>query len=182
MIMRISSIFLILILCAGCRLGFDKDAESGELSATIPETILINISQVSVEGGKVISKMDAERLETFKNKNTLEITKLHYKELNKTGETTTEGVANQATYYTDTENARISGNIHFYSEKEKTGVRAEFLNWDHSKKILTSNEEEKVTVSKDDGSYIKGTGFRTDLRLREITFSGKVEGVYIEEE
>jgi len=173
--------FLILLL-SNCTLDYNDPDVKAQLADTIPETILYNITQIKVKNGNISSKIEAEKIETFKNKNIMYITKLHYMEIGKTGAIITEGWADQATYYTDTENAEISGNIYFYSREEEAGVRANYLNWDNQKKILTSGSKEKVTVSRDDGSYVEGSGFSTDFKLKEITFSGDVKGIYIDEE
>ena len=166
----------------GCSFDYNKMGEKDQLADTIPETILYNITQVRVRNGTISSKIAADKIETFKNKNIMYITKLHYTEISRTGETLTEGWADKATYYTDTENAEISGNIYFYSTEEKAGVHADYLNWDNQAKILTSRPGEKVTVSRDDGSYVEGFGFRANFKLKEITFSGNVKGIFIDEE
>lgn len=152
------------------------------MSDFIPETILRNISQIKVKSGRVSSILEAARVETYKNTNLMEVNEMHYLEIDQEGVPLTEGWADASTFYTDTENAEISGDIFFYSQTEKVGIYAQTLSWNNETRFLTSDPAEIVTVARDDGSYVRGAGFKADLNLKEITFSAGVSGVYVDED
>ena len=42
--------------------------------------------------------------------------------------------------------------------------------------------ETRVTLKKDDGSFLEGTGLEADLRRMEIKLKGGVQGRYVTEE
>jgi hypothetical protein len=65
---------------------------------------------------------------------------------------------------------------------EKGAVTASSLSWENKSKRLTAPPEEQVHISKDDGSFISGSGFVGDFRTRQLVFSGPVQGSYVSEE
>ena len=174
----ILSFILITLFVSSCSLDYSSANLAEDLSEKIPETIFIDFSQVQVRNSKITNKIEASRAESYTKKKEMVLENLRYREFNEDGELITEGKADRAVLNTETDDADMFGNIYFYSYTEKTGIYAETLFWKDKEEKLTSEEDEKVRVKKDDGSYIEGKGFETDFRIKEIVFNKKVQGSY----
>ena len=49
-------------------------------------------------------------------------------------------------------------------------------------KVLEGRPDGSVSLSKDDGSWVTGRGFRADARSRSFSFSGRTEGYFVDDE
>jgi LPS export ABC transporter protein LptC len=163
-----------------CSLDYSQATLPEDLSDKIPETVLIKFKQTNVEKGKIKRVVEADKAENFTKAKRTVFSNLHYSEYDSDGSKIVEGKANQAIYETETENAEITGNIWFHSFTEKTSIYAESLSWKKKEKLLSSKPDDLVRVVKEDGSYVQGTGFETDLRLKQIIINHGVSGSYIE--
>ena len=92
------------------------------------------------------------------------------------------GWADRVTYFTNTEDAEMEGNLAFHSKREEGSVSGEYLYWENETKILKSKTEYTVELEKDSGSNITGTGFEADFTTEHIIFTGKTEGIWVDEE
>lgn len=173
---------MLCLVFSGCSFDYSKAVSSDDLAEMIPETILSNISQFKVKNGRIVNHIEADKTESYGKRNQTVITNLHFSELNEFSEAVTEGWSDSAILHTDTEDTEMQGNIYFYSSTEKTGIYANTLYWNKGDDTLNSDVDETVTVVKEDGSRVNGKGFKTDFSLKEITFSGKVTGTYINDE
>ncbi len=174
-------VFLSLLL-ASCSLDYSQAALPEDLADTVPETIILKFKQTNVNERKVKQLLEADRAESFtKSKKTI-FQNLHYSEFDSEGVKVVEGKASEVVYQTESEDAEISGNVWFHSYSEKTSIYAESLSWKNKEKILTSGPDQLVRVIKEDGSFMQGTGFETDLRLKQVVFSRGVTGKYIKED
>ena len=93
-----------------------------------------------------------------------------------------DGRARTVVFYSDTENADISGGVRVHSASEKGDVSADSLYWENKTKKLRAPAAERVTIRKDDGSSLSGTGFSGDFSRRELIFTGPVKGSYVWQE
>lgn len=175
------ALFVSILPFVSCSLDYSQATVAEDLSEKVPETVLIKFTQTLVEQGKIKRILAADRAENFTKSKQTVFEKIHYSEYDANGGLVIEGKADKAVYATDTENAEIFGNIWFKSYEEKTTIFAETLDWKNKEKLLTSKPDAWVKVYKSDGSYIAGKGFATDLKLKQIVFTGGVSGKYIEE-
>ena len=174
-----ASVFLMtILLMAGCSLDYDQNMISDSMSESIPDTVLISFTHTVVRNGKAVFVITAEKAEAFSKKNRTLLTDVDFKEFDNDGKVTTKGRADHAVFYTDTENADLSGNLDFYSASENGGVTGDHLYWDSEKKVLNGDPDETVMLNKDSGSRLEGKGFEADFRYRTLSFDKDVKGSY----
>jgi len=164
---------------SGCSLDYKGAVIGEELSETVPDTILVNFKYTRVRQGQILAVVEGESGKTFSKKNETVLKHVHFIEYNGKGDILNEGWADNAVYHNDTGDARITGDIKVYSEKEKASVKAEELYWTAKSKLLKGNKDELILLKKDDGSYIEGKGFTANLKDKNIEFFSDVKGQYV---
>jgi LPS export ABC transporter protein LptC len=174
------SVCLALLILSGCSLDYRSAHIPEEIAENVPETVFVEFSQVLVRDGKVGTKLEAEKAENFTKKKQMVLWNVHFMDYDSNGDLLTEGRADKAVLYTETDDADIFGNIYLYSVSEKTSIYAETLYWKDKEERLTAAPEDKVRVKEDEGSSIEGRGFNTDFKRREIIFAYGVSGIYVQ--
>jgi LPS export ABC transporter protein LptC len=165
-------------LAAGCSLDYQL-ADDAKTAEGIPDTVAIGLVHKVHRGGRLSLQLEASRAETYNATNTTILSQAHFVEYDGEGATATEGKADKVVFHSDTENAEISGSVRVRSSSESGDVSAQSLAWLNKEKKLTAPADDKVTISRDDGTFITGRGFVGDFRSRQVTFSGPVEGRYV---
>jgi LPS export ABC transporter protein LptC len=180
---RVYILFIpVFLFFAGCSLDYKSAFESEKLAEKIPETILINFKHIVVDDNKKVFQIEAERAMIFKKNKLTSLTNVHFYEYDYEGNIVTEGWADNARFFRDTENAEIWGDVYFYSAKEGAEIYTPSLTWEKETKILQSKPEELVRINKDDGSFIQGRGFMADLRRKSVSFLSNVWGKIVRED
>jgi len=174
-------LFVIFFL-ADCHLNYREAMLSKELSENIPNVVLVRFRHTVVKNNSIVAIVEAERGEEYLKKGEIKLEKVRYTEFDEEGKIVDEGSADSAIYNTKTKDAEIVGNIKIRSEIEKGEIDASRLHWSNDKRLLVGDPNEKVVLKRDDGSFVTGRGFSSDLRLKEIKFSGEVLGRYIGKE
>jgi LPS export ABC transporter protein LptC len=145
----------------------------------VPDTVIVGLLHRVHKYGRLSFELEAARAESWNEKNQTILTDVHFVEYDSKGTKATEGEARRVVFHSDTENAEISGGVHVRSAQEKGDVRAEVLSWENKPKKLTAPAAEQVTIGKEDGSILVGTGFSGDFRKRQVSFAGPVQGTYV---
>ncbi len=164
------------LLIAGCSLDYSQVSLADEMSEEIPDSILREFSYTKVENGSPAYRLDAERAEFYSDRNLTSLNGLVFREYDSTGGLITEGRADAAAFFTDTESAELEGTLRFYSAIEEATVTTDYLYWDAEEKRLVGNSESRAVLVKDDGSRLDGIGFEVDVRRRLVDFTGPVSG------
>lgn len=180
-VLRVPAVAIALAL-AGCSIDYKGASIEEPTSAGIPDTVARGLLHRIHKDGRLSLELEAARAETYNAKNTTILTDAHFVEFDEKGGAATEGRARTVVYHSDTENAEISGSVTVHSAVEKADVRAETLSWENKTKRLSAPPTEQVSIRKDDGSLLVGSGFKGDFRSREVTFTGAVRGTYVWEE
>ncbi len=171
--------FLGSLFLTGCHLNYREAILSKELAKNIPNVVLINFRHTVVKDNSIVAIVEARKAEEYLKKGEIKLEDVRYTEFTANGKVADRGSANSAIYNTKTKDAEIVGNINIRSEIEKGEIWADRLYWSNDKRRLVGNPHEKVVLKRDDGSFVTGKGFSSDLRLREIKFSDEIEGKYI---
>jgi LPS export ABC transporter protein LptC len=151
----------------------------GPAAGSVPDTVAVGVVHRVHQDGHLSLELTATRAETWNDEKQTILSDTHFTEFNQDGTAATEGQARKVVFHSDTENADISGGVKVRSNVEKGDVSADSLSWDNKARRLTAPALEVVTLVKDDGTSISGTGFLGDFRSRELTFSGPVTGTYV---
>jgi LPS export ABC transporter protein LptC len=172
----------VLVLVAGCSIDYQGASTEEAAPSGIPDTVAVGLLHRVHRDGRLTLELQAARAESWNAKSQTILTDAHFVEFDEKGATATEGEARRVVYHSDTENAEISGAVHVHSASENGDVRAETLSWEKKTRRLTAPPTERVTIHKDDGSSITGTGFTGDFMNRTVMFAGPVQGTYVWEE
>jgi len=165
-----------------CRLdygsGLDKD-----LSEEIPDTVVYDFVHTVVENGSPRFSLTAKRAESYQAKKLMRLYSVSFIEY--AGGTSldqeqilSEGKADRAVFYTDTESAELSGSVYLYSAKEKSTIRSSYLEWNGDSRVLSSRTDAVSSIFNEEGSGISGSGFKADANRRSFGFEKHVDGQY----
>ena len=170
------------LFLAGCSMDYRATEVAEKAAAGVPDTVATGIVHKIFKNGHLSFVLEASQAQTFNSQKETMISDASFEELDDKGKVVTNGQAGSIVYHSDTENAEISGMVSVHSASEKAQVTADTLSWQNKEKRLSAAPGETVTVKKDDGSFIQGTGFVGDFRTRQVTYTGRVEGTYVWEE
>lgn len=170
------------IFLTGCTFDYEEARMAEDLSETVPETVLHEFTQVRMYKGVPQYRVYGSKAETYGKKKETVAEDVLFQEFDDEGQVVTEGSADRITYFTESENAELTGNLDFYSADEEAGIEGEYLYWNDEKQTLAGRPEERISMEKNDGSAISGRGFTAEISEKAIRFSDAVEGVWVDEE
>ena len=177
---RAFSAFFLLLLLGSCSLDYDQARVAESIEEQIPETILIEFTHTIVSEGCVWVVLEAERAETYGERKEIVLQGAVFREYDENGDLLTEARADSAVFKTDSEDATVSGSIVIYSPEQQASLKAGRLTWTREGRRLVAEDGQAVRLQKDDGSFVEGRGFSADLRRKELSFSSRVRGSYVE--
>ncbi|HUX52227.1 MAG TPA: LPS export ABC transporter periplasmic protein LptC [Spirochaetia bacterium] len=186
---RVSAAFSLVCACSalalsisGCSLNYRAAEVAQKLEANVPDLIFYNFQHTSFRHNRKTFQISAEVSKSFDQKKSQELTGIQFLEYNDSGEVITRGNADSAILYTDSDNVQLSGHISFYSKQEQATIGCSSLFWNDKARTLTSGAKEVVTIRKDSGTELTGTGFFADAARNEVRFSGPVSGTVVVED
>ena len=166
-----------------CSFDYDEAVVEEELSEYIPDSVMTGFSQTVIEedGSKI--RILASRAEIYEKLDKMVAEEIAFQEFDAEGRLRTEGRAEAAIYYTDTENAEFTGSIVFTLVEEGTTLAAEGISWEKESKRLTTPPGATVLLEREDGSFIEGRDMIADLRTMVVELGRAVRGrIVIKEE
>jgi LPS export ABC transporter protein LptC len=166
------------LAAAGCSIEGGPGVE-GPPAGEIPDTVAVGVVHRVHRDGRLSLELSAARAETWNDAQETILSDARFVEFDPDGAAATVGEAGRVVFHADTENAEVSGGVRVRSEQEEGTVTARSLSWDNTTRRLSAPPEETVTLRRDDGTSIAGTGFLGDFRARQLVFSGPVEGTYV---
>ncbi len=169
-------IFLFLISCSH---DYEESFFDEELSDETPNSVVINFREVVIKGGEPSYILEADKAETFNKRKSTVFTDLYFIEYNRSGEIATEGACVEAEYFNDTENIEFREKVILNAAEQGFFIEGDYLYWDNKQKSLAGGENSHVTIGRDDGSVIEGSGFYTSSAERSFAFKGKTKGKYV---
>lgn len=180
--------FFVAVLCGGalvtvgCSLDYDQVRVAEEISVDIPVTIIKDFTHTVVRNGRRAFSISAEVSESYPDRAEQLLEGIYFVEFDSDEEIVTEGIADRAVLYTETEDVEIYEGIEFYTKREEAGLSADYLFWNDEERILTSETDAEVTLRRDDGSEVEGRGFRADMKYKTMSFERDVRGVYVSDD
>jgi LPS export ABC transporter protein LptC len=169
---------------SACSLDYGSDLAE-DLGDGIPDTVVLDFSHTVVENGVPRFRLEAARGESYQSLKKMKLTDVRFTEYSaseaeKSGvEIATEGHADSAVFYTDTESAELSGAVRFYSAADGVTVESGYLKWDGEARILESRAETVTSLSDDDGTKLSGSGFKADAARKSFSFDNRADGRYV---
>jgi len=173
---------LIAVLFTSCKLNYKEADITETLADEIPNSILENFSQTVVENGNVSYFLSADYAETYNSKRVTYFDNIGFREYTAEGKTGTEGAAEKAVHYSDTDNIVFDGRIILNSESQNFVVKSDYLEWNNEKKILKSMDKTHVVIEQGEETKVEGYGFIADAQGKSFTFLENAAGRFVEDE
>lgn len=164
---------------AACSLDYGT-ALAEELGEGTPDAVVIGFEHTVVENGIPKFRISADRGESYRDQDKMRLKGVKFTEYSPDGDGSivSEGSADSATLYTDTESAEMSGDVRLRSVKDGITVSSSYLKWDGDARTLESRSEAMTTLADDDGSRLSGSGLKVDAATRSFAFERRVDGSY----
>ena len=167
-------ILVFLIFVTGCQFNYDESMMAEDLADEIPETILKNFSQVMVKDSLPAFYIQASESRSYGKLKETVFTGVRFQEYDDNGNVITDGRADNAKMFNETESVELWGNLNFYSEREEASLEGEYLFWDNENSTLSGKEDDRISIVEKNGSEIAGKGFfrRQQNKIHQIQQSG----------
>lgn len=166
------------LFLAGCTVDYNNPSEVIEKSESIPDSIMRNFQLVQMKNNKPYTEITSTLTEIYDRQNKTVLHNVKFTEYSSTSkDVITSGKADTVEYFNDSEDAKLTGNLNFYSKKDEIEMFGDSLYWNDDKKNISSDIESSIRVVKDDGSKIEGYGFSANLKNSTFSFEKSVTGV-----
>ncbi len=178
---HVTTVFLagLVMVVSGCSLDYGS-ALAEDLGDGIPDTVVLDFSHTVVENSAPRFRLEAARGESYQALRKMKLVDVRFTEYSASdGEISTEGRADSAVFYTDTESAELSGAVRFYSASDGVTVESGYLKWDGEARILESRADTVTSLSDDDGTRLSGSGFKADAARKSFSFDNRADGRYV---
>lgn len=172
----------LLLLAPRCSFDYRDTHLSESLSDDVPDSILTHYVHTSVRKGTPAFQVAAETSKTFNKKNEAQLSKVSFREFDSQEHVVSEGVADTATVYTQSDNVELRGNIRFTHRPDDFDIDAEYLYWNNEERSLEGGKNQLVSIRRGGGSAISGRGFSSSGAYRRVQFDREVEGSYADED
>lgn len=176
---RLAPVLALAAFLGGCSFDYGSGPGPEQLAEQVPETILTGVAHTVVRGGRLVAEIHAAEVENFPRDGRAVLHDVQYTEFDGTGAVVASGRADRAVYYTDSEDAEVAGAVELRSASQEASLSAEALRWDKALRLLSSDPDQMVTVSRDDGAHVQGAGLEVEVRRKTIRFSGPVRGLLV---
>ncbi|MDX9801710.1 MAG: LPS export ABC transporter periplasmic protein LptC [Spirochaetia bacterium] len=180
--MRNNLLFLIVFAHLSCSLDYEGALLDEELSGKTPNTVIINFSETVVKKGSTAYLIQGEKAETFDKKNLTVFTALYFAEYGNDNLIATEGEAEKASFYSDTENIEFNNSFRIDSREQGYYIEGSAAFWDGKARSLSAggkDNEKEIEIGKDDGSFIRGKGFKSSASDKSFSFESGAEGRFV---
>ncbi|MDR2404280.1 MAG: LPS export ABC transporter periplasmic protein LptC [Spirochaetaceae bacterium] len=169
-----------MLWAAAC--SFDYGAGS-ETDADQPDIVMDNVEYVRVRDGDPVVRFEAERVERYESRQTMELRQFSFEQFESHGlDINAVGNAGRASVETDSGNISMEGGVRIAVESEDITIETETLTWQDKERFLMGGDYNPVDIKRSDGTSFTGQGFSADARRRTWSFTYGVDGIYIHED
>ena len=167
----LAAAFLIL---SGC--SFDYGDQDPSIEGQ-PTAIFTDFTRSDVVKGKKSFVVSAEKAEYFDQENKIVLTNIAFSEYDtNTGSLRTKGESDRVVYFTESEDAEMTGFVSMYSAEEDAVFETDYLKYNGIHKTLEGRLDRTIMVRMGNGSWIRGAGFFADTVSRSFALRDGVEG------
>ena len=174
----------IVLLLASCALNYEKDRTPQP--DQVPQMVFDSLKQTGVKNGRILYTMDTDGAEVYQTKKQMLLKRFRFQEYDSKGALASHGEADSASIDTASNDARITGHLKVRSEEQKVTLEVEGgetggLSWANEDKILRTDPNTTVRLSKDDGSNIEARGLVLDFGSNTLELEESVRGTWTPE-
>jgi LPS export ABC transporter protein LptC len=173
---------LLLLAAGGCSLDYGDSELAEEIPEEVPDSVFSDYVFTSVREGRPVYRIYAATARLYHSRNEAELRDVLFREFAADGSVVTEGTAQEAYVNTATDDVRLEGELRFASSSYEAEIRAERLFWDGEEELLESRTGQEVTIVRENGTRIVGSGLLVHAPTRTVEFTGAVQGRYVYED
>jgi LPS export ABC transporter protein LptC len=179
-------LFIISMLCLAvfalgrCTFDYGDSASENDDQADI---VMGNVEYVRMRDGDPVVRFRAQQAERYENRQTMELQNFSFEQFYDHGnEINAAGSAGIGLVELDSGNIQLEQSIIIAVDSEDITIETDKLSWEDEKRILAGSDDHTVDIQRSDGTVFSGRGFSADSRRRTWTFTGGVEGSYVDTE
>jgi LPS export ABC transporter protein LptC len=162
------------------RCTFDYGDGSAETNDQA-DIVMGNVEYVRMRDGDPVVRFRAQQAERYENRQTMELQNFSFEQFyGHGGEVNATGSAGSGLVELDSGNIQLEQSVIIAVDSEDITIETDQLSWEDEKRILAGSEDHPVDIQRSDGTVFSGRGFSADSRRRTWTFSGSVEGSYVD--
>ncbi len=166
-----------LLLGTACSFEYGDSAATTSGGTERIADFIMDTAEYTIERtGEHAIILTAERLQMFESEHRALLSEVSFLQRDSRGEVVATGTCDIADIDTNQSDAELSGNIAITATVRQAQLFADHLQWDNSNRTLYSGNNEMVKVVYDDGSVVRGIGFKGDFTLQDVTFQEILEG------
>jgi len=151
-----------------------SESKSTETSGMLPAYSLEQVTHYQYEAGKLKIKVMFENGDFFEELQELRVEKCRFVYYDSNGDSVSSGHSNKATLYEGNSLLVAEGNVVVTSEENRAMLKTDYLEWrGDSSQFVT---DRFVTITRENGDTLQGTGMITDLALNYVTVNRNVKG------
>ena len=166
----------VVAVLGACSLDYRPAQVGEERAESVPETVLVAAELVIVRSQARRFRVAAQRVEHYPEQRRQVFTGFEFQETDAEGAVLSSGSADNAVYFTDSDDVEMAGNIRFHSDQQQAGIYAEWLRWNDDARLLSGAPDGLVRVEREGGSTISGIGFVADMSAGTVEFAAQVSG------
>jgi LPS export ABC transporter protein LptC len=171
------------LLYAFLSIACSFDYGAGESERSRPDIVMENIEYTRVRGGDILARFRGEHAERWEDTQIMRITNFTFEQMEDKGATVNvEGSAGAAEVQLESGDIILFDGVVIRIESEDVIIHIDRVEWKDKEKTLSGGEGERVDIQRSDGTNFTGMGVFADIRSRTWSFSGEVEGTYVEED
>ena len=168
------ALFVSLLLLISC--SFDYGTGEKSSNRKIPDFILKKASYTIERTGEHAIIFTADTLKMFESDHTAMLDAVTFVQRDDSRRELSSGSCNSAEINITSRDAVLDGNIEVFSQSEGSLLKADHLIWDNSTSVLAGGAEDEVLILYEDGSLVRGIGFKGDFSLNMFEFQKILEG------
>lgn len=170
----------IVLLLVSCSFNYDEGAIEAEENTGLPQVEVISARMVVVRDNRV--ELIADRIASYPDEGVQRFSGVTFREYGPEGEIRFEGHADEVLVYLDSEDIELTGEVRIVSYVEDGTVDTDYLYWESEGRVLRNDTGSTVTVFRENGTVVEGSGLYVDGRRNTIEFRDGVSGVYYNRE
>ncbi len=169
-----AAVVVVLLLLISC--SFDYGSKKETSNGKIPDFVLEKTSYTIERTGEHAIIFTADSLEMFESDHTAKLDMVTFIQQDDSLVELSSGSCISVEINTNSLDAVLSGNIEVFSPSKGILLKADHLNWDNSTSLLSGGADDEVSIIYENGSKVRGVGFRGDFSLNIFEFQKILEG------
>jgi LPS export ABC transporter protein LptC len=164
------------------RCTFDYGDATAE-NADQADIVMGNVEYVRMRDGDPVVRFRALQAERYENRQTMELQNFSFEQFyGHSSEINATGSAGSGLVELDSGNIQLEQSIIIAVDSEDITIETDKLSWEDEKRILAGSDDHTVDIQRSDGTVFSGRGFSVDSRNKTWSFTGSVEGSYVDTE